>query len=1085
MLALFALSFISTLASLINLNGDDWKLIAAASSAAAMNATVPGGVWDNLQRNGVIGDLHYRDNDVRFMNATHPPGGWRFTKSFTIPASTSTEEALLEFQGLQGVANISLNGYWLLATDNMFRTYRVAVPSGLLRQAGAANTLAIHLDAAPPPMPYNGAAPETVRTRTEADQWGWDWSPNLNPIAIIGFVRLITTTAAAPHLVSFSPSVSVTAFDAATAKPSAFAVNASVEVVVHPNQLPNEKALRGTLTLRGDWGLSSTTDIELSPAAAATTGGPPPDHAHAPYTATFHATLRARVPDVKLWWPLHYGEANLHTVRAELRWGAGASVIAMEKQLGFRSVALFTGSTTPPVPARADPALKAAYVGCFRDGNPYWGCAPTFSDTCQHALPILAANDATGMTVAKCVKLCASQGEGRERPGAVGGFPLAGLQDRTKCYCGTAIGAHTPGSMPGVGTATDASVCGSACSGDPAVACGGSSYMWGSNSVYNVSAAMRLIEAAALEERSPRPPPPTAAVAAAEGSGDSAFALVINGVKVFSRGANLVPFELLEATVNTTYINRTLQSTVDGGMNMLRVWGGGMYQIDAFYEECDRLGIMLYHDVMFCQPLYPHDDAFVHNVKAELKEQIARLRTHASIVLWDGSNENEGDPAFFYATVLTEIAQNDPERPLWPASPSSGFDQGVHTATGLPNGNTLVGRFAGKDLTLDTHMPYNFCTRDFVTSSSLDQTTSAGHDGDGRATFFKSEFGQVGLPAWETISPVLNGSLGDMGIHSKIIQHRKHANDLVKGLVSLFGLSAATQADTSEANFKRMIYLSQLSQSLCIKTFFEELRRGNNTFGGLIWMLNDVWQASSWGSLDYGGRWRPLHHSFQAVLAPTIVSVWVDGTTLRVFGSHQGAKHTGTSASTKVEINVTDVATGATTAHFVVDGIDHKGSAVIEELMSLPMNKVNTAKEVITTRLLSAATGDVTTGDASFASTPIPLSETIHPLLDVQGSSNLVNGIAWRNVLAAEVTPAVSSSTAASAVVTIRNAAASPVFYAVVTSTYAGRFSRNLMQIPAKGAVVVEFLFAKGQGNVDTDATVFEKSLRVEWFNKE
>ena len=324
-----------------------------------------------------------------------------------------------------------------------------------------------------------------------------------------------------------------------------------------------------------------------------------------------------------------------------------------------------------------------------------------------------------------------------------------------------------------------------------------------------------------------------------------------------------------------------------------------------------------------------------------------------------------------------------------------------------------------------------------------------------------------------------------MGIHSKIIQHRKHANDLVKGLVSLFGLSAATQADTSEANFKRMIYLSQLSQSLCIKTFFEELRRGNNTFGGLIWMLNDVWQASSWGSLDYGGRWRPLHHSFQAVLAPTIVSVWVDGTTLRVFGSHQGAKHTGTSASTKVEINVTDVATGATTAHFVVDGIDHKGSAVIEELMSLPMNKVNTGKEVITTRLLSAATGDVTTGDASFASTPIPLSETIHPLLDVQGSSNLVNGIAWRNVLAAEVTPAVSSSTAASAVVTIRNAAASPVFYAVVTSTYAGRFSRNLMQIPAKGAVVVEFLFAKGQGNVDTDATVFEKSLRVEWFNKE
>ena len=482
---------------------------------------------------------------------------------------------------------------------------------------------------------------------------------------------------------------------------------------------------------------------------------------------------------------------------------------------------------------------------------------------------------------------------------------------------------------------------------------------------------------------------------------------------------------------------------------------------------------MLYHDMMFCQRFYPHDAPFVANVKAELTEQVTRLMSHPSIVLWDSSNENEGDPAFFYSTVLTTIARTDPSRPLWPASPSSGFDKGVHTSTGLPNGNALVGRFAGTLKTLDTHMPYDFCTAAGVTSTTLNGT---------KPTYFKSEFGQVSLPAWETLAGALNGSLGDWGVNSAIMVYRKHAGpDLSKPLTSLFGLTAAELANTSEAQFKRVIFLSQLAQTLCIKTYFEELRRGSGTFGGLLWQLNDVWQASSWGSLDYGGRWRALHHSFQAVLAPTVVSAWIDGAaaTLRVYGSHHGAAAAGGASETNVEINVTDVATGVAMFHTVVDGIDGKGSAVIAELLTRPLKSLDPRSSVLLTRLINTT---------ALPPAPIAASETTHLLLS--GDVKSVADVAWVSVDANDVTMSVASTAAsdtASAAVTVQNSGSAPLFFALVTTTFLGRFSRNLLTVPPKSARTIDFLFYAAGSLAPTapvDLAAFQKSLRIDWLNK-
>jgi beta-mannosidase len=678
-----------------------------------------------------------------------------------------------------------------------------------------------------------------------------------------------------------------------------------------------------------------------------------------------------------------------------------------------------------------DPANTEAFVGCFRDGNPWWGGA-------QHALPFLASGPDTTMTVSSCIALCAKAGSNHT---------LAGVQKGGWCYCGTEIGQTCEGCLRGTGTPADPSECGWPCDGDPSVACGGATYMWNSNSVYNVTHASATVSAAG---RIPPPPPPPGA----EGSGNSGFAVVINGVKIFSRGGNLVPFELLESTVDPNYIKRTVKSAVDGNMNMIRIWGGGIYQADSFYEACDEAGVMLFHDMMFSFRLYPHDPAFEANVAAEVDYQVTRLLHHPSIVLWDSSNENEGDPAFFYRIVLDRIAAIDTNRPLWPASPSSGFSAGVHTDTGLPNGNPLVGRY---QQTLDTHMPYGYCSAAFMTSTTLNQTLNPSQPGN-PMVYFKSEFGQVSLPAFETLAPVLSETDGDYGIFSDIMVHRKHSTqkDLADPITSLFGFD--NFKDTSAANFRRVIFLSQLAQMLCIKTTLEELRRGDETFGALMWQLNDVWQASSWGSLDYGGRWRALQHSLQAVFAPTLVSLWLDHAsgTAQVYGSHHGAVESGLA----IEVNVTSIVTGKVSSH-VLKNWSAPGTAFVAPVGQVPLDTISMKHEVIVTQLIKDGV-------------PVETSLTVHPLLPPTEMD-------WSIASISDVTTTVSSDLT----VVVENGATAPLFYTLVTSTLPGRFSRNLLFIPPKESVHLVFYFANESGAVPTPTPAeLRASLSMDWYNR-
>lgn len=1026
-----------------SLDGNDWRLSSVDDGGIVnlKNATVPGGIWDNLHRSGLVGSPLYRGNDLVYANITSQ--SWLFEKSFQVsPSALKSSTFVLEFEGVQTNATVAINGRTVGTTNNMFKLFRFHIPMELLLASSNILSVRLHptIKVCPPGHEVPPGFCNEPGFRDESDAWGWDWSPSLNPMAIYKSVQLISIPPFASYVSMVSPQVMAIETDERTGAPLKFMVNTTLEIVTVCRYT---EVSHGVLKVVGDWGTSNTSTVTMANDICGTN-----QNMQTLQTVHRHILLYADVSKVKLWWPRHYGTANLHSVTVSVDWvskdglSSGLSSITT-KQFGFRQVTLYTGPSAPQQPAQVDPKHKNAFIGCFNDGNPWWG-GP------QHALPYLAASS-SNMTVTDCLMLCHKAGQN---------FTLAGIQKGSSCYCGNTIGEVCDGCLALTGTKADPSQCGWPCTGNPQIACGGASYMWNANSVYNIT--MAFADGPVLPPNKgsiPSPPPPSS-----EGSGNSAFVLKVNGVKVFARGGNLVPFELLEATVSDVYIKKIVQSVHDGNMNMIRVWGGGIYQSESFYESCDQLGVMLYHDMMFSFRAYPHSDAFFANVKEEIEYQVLRLRSHPSIALWDSSNENEGDPDFFYRVVLDTIAQTDPSRPLWPASPSSGFSEGVNTSTGLPNGKPLVGRYQP---TLDTHMPYNFCDAKFVTSTSRNHSFNPSHPDNPTETFFKSEFGQVSLPAFETLAAALNGTAGDYGIYSDIMVHRKHAGATLEGpIVSLFGnkssISVTNFSDVDEKNFRRVIYLSQMSQTFCIKTIIEELRRGENTFGSIIWQLNDVWQASSWGSLDYGGRWRALHHSLQAEFAASIVSIWKDSTNVYIEGSHHGSPP---SSALQVEVDLVDISTGQYIQKHIIIW-KPLSSASTDQLLVLPLSNIDDNRQVIRTQIFETNSAD-----------PVPIdeSETVHPL------QSPVN-IEWEIVPKRDILVKAVEVLGSNATVSVENNGNAPIFYAVVSSTLSGRFSRNLLFISPSKVATITFFFEQKQDVLTVDD--FQAGLTIDWLNR-
>lgn len=331
----------------------------------------------------------------------------------------------------------------------------------------------------------------------------------------------------------------------------------------------------------------------------------------------------------------------------------------------------------------------------------------------------------------------------------------------------------------------------------------------------------------------------------------------INGIDLFAKGANWIPSDAIPSRrkFNTPQL---LQAAKDANMNMLRIWGGGEYESDQFYDLCDELGILLWHDFMFACALYPGEDDFLNNVYQEALYQTKRLNTHPALALWCGDNEGQGAISWFSSnpqerdhnllqygrltwTLEKAVKQADPDKLFWPTSPCGGpgvVNDGWHDDS---NGDMHYWDpwVEMKPLTNYYSIRPRFC----------------------------SEFGYQSLPSAETVA--LFTLPEDRNIFSPVMEHHQ------KGRGGNMLLMAKLGYCFRMANgFHGFLYQSQLLQAIAIKTaveFYRTLRP--RCMGTLYWQLNDNWPCSSWSSIEYGNRWKQLHYHAKRFYAPVAAVV--------------------------------------------------------------------------------------------------------------------------------------------------------------------------------------------------------------------
>ena len=348
----------------------------------------------------------------------------------------------------------------------------------------------------------------------------------------------------------------------------------------------------------------------------------------------------------------------------------------------------------------------------------------------------------------------------------------------------------------------------------------------------------------------------------------TSFTFVVNGVPIFAKGANWIPADSFPTRISDAHLEHLIRSAAEAHMNMLRVWGGGFYEEERFYDLCDRYGILVWQDFCFSCSIYPDGEDFFENVRVEAVENVRRLRHRTSLALWCGNNEmevgwigwgwknlpeserlREGYDRMFHHLLPEICAAADPDTPYWPSSPSS------NTPFVDPDGVQ-----AG-----DTH---NW----MVWHGNKPFEAYREHD-----SRFVSEFGFQSLPPLDTIRTYADEA--DWNMTSYIMEHHQR-NDAGNGKI----INYMTDHFRMPRDFPSLVYVTQVLQAECVRTGVEYWRRSRHrTSGALYWQLNDCWPVASWASLDYFGRWKALHYAARRFYAPVLLSAEREGTVITLF----------------------------------------------------------------------------------------------------------------------------------------------------------------------------------------------------------
>lgn len=341
------------------------------------------------------------------------------------------------------------------------------------------------------------------------------------------------------------------------------------------------------------------------------------------------------------------------------------------------------------------------------------------------------------------------------------------------------------------------------------------------------------------------------------------FYFKVNGIPVFMKGANYIPPDSFLSRATDSVYRSIVKNAKDSNMNMLRVWGGGVYADDAFYAECDKNGILVWQDFMFACAMYPGDEAFIDNVKNEVIDNVNRLQNHPSMALWCGNNENDEGwhnwgwqkqynysakdstkiwndyQKLFHKVIpqtLDSLLSKDKNR-YWPSSPSIGWGKKESLTLGDSH---YWGVWWGKE-------PFEVYEE--------------------KVGRFMSEYGFQGMPNLQTVKTFAEND--ELNLDSQAVKnHQKHATGYQT-------INEYMERDYKiPTHFEDYVYVSQLLQADGMRTAIEAHRRAKPyCMGTLFWQLNDCWPVTSWSSVDYFGRWKALQYQLKRSFEPMVVSV--------------------------------------------------------------------------------------------------------------------------------------------------------------------------------------------------------------------
>ena len=343
--------------------------------------------------------------------------------------------------------------------------------------------------------------------------------------------------------------------------------------------------------------------------------------------------------------------------------------------------------------------------------------------------------------------------------------------------------------------------------------------------------------------------------------GDNFF-FKINGIPTFMKGVNYIPQDVFLPRVKETDYEDIISAAVDANMNMIRVWGGGIYEDDLFYDLCDKYGLLVWQDFMFACAMYPGNESFLKSVEDEAIYNVKRIRTHPSLALWCGNNEvlsaweNWGwkeniienqsqeiaDTIFksydqIFHKILPKVIKNyDPNTQYWSSSPSS--SKGVTES--LTSGDAHYwGVWWGKE-SFNTY--------------------------EEKIPRFMSEFGFQSFPEFSSVKKYTNPS--DYDIYSDVMKSHQRSS------IGNSTIEEYMQRDYHvPKSFEHFLYVSQLLQAEGISMGMEAQRRNRDIcMGSLYWQLNDCWPVASWSSIDYFGKWKALHYKTKKSFKESILS---------------------------------------------------------------------------------------------------------------------------------------------------------------------------------------------------------------------